>query len=104
MKVVYFILCPGFVRPIVKIGSACDPRKRLEALQCGCPLDLILTAVMIGGYREEVELHKRFASARSRGEWFYMNKEIQDFIDNNCETSRLLTEKGSVRLPYSLYL
>lgn len=63
-----------------KIGVAEDPRKRLKALQAGCPLEIHL----LGHLRFEdfptaraieAELHNLFAEFRGHGEWFHMSPQ-----------------------------
>lgn len=55
---------------LVKIGSATDPRRRLQSLQIGNPSALVLAAVFDGNVLEEKALHRLFAEFRVRGEWF----------------------------------
>ncbi|MFC5646796.1 GIY-YIG nuclease family protein [Kitasatospora cinereorecta] len=54
--------------PLVKIGIAADPKKRLSGLQTAQPLLLSLLLVQQGDY--ERALHRRFSACRVRGEWF----------------------------------
>lgn len=54
--------------PLVKIGYASDPRKRLKSLQTGQPMTLSLLWTQPGNY--ESALHQRFAEHQVRGEWF----------------------------------
>lgn len=54
----------------IKIGVADSPVARIGALQTGNPRELNLLSVMDGGYREEADLHVRFAAGSIRGEWF----------------------------------
>jgi hypothetical protein len=58
--------------PLVKIGRALDPARRLLALQTGQPVTLTLAWTAIGLY--ERQLHGRFAAYRVRGEWFDLSK------------------------------
>lgn len=53
----------------VKIGHG-DVGSRLRTLQTGNGRELRLLRVLEGGRAEEEALHKRFAMARRRGEWF----------------------------------
>lgn len=54
--------------PLVKIGHAKDPRKRLRFLQTGHPMLLSLLWTYPVNY--ETALHDRFDHCRVRGEWF----------------------------------
>jgi DNA-binding MarR family transcriptional regulator len=65
---VYVIGSP-VVRP-VKIGVSDDPEERLDDLQTGSPVPLVLLWQVHGGQRLESLLHERFAASRMHGEWF----------------------------------
>ncbi|MEU4012096.1 MarR family transcriptional regulator [Streptomyces pseudogriseolus] len=65
---VYVIGSP-VVRP-VKIGVSDDPEERLEDLQTGSPVPLVLLWQVHGGQRLESLLHERFTAYRTHGEWF----------------------------------
>lgn len=65
---VYVIGSP-VVRP-VKIGVSDDPEARLDDLQTGSPVPLVLLWQVHGGQRLEAALHERFAAVRTHGEWF----------------------------------
>lgn len=77
----------------IKIGRACDPRKRLADLQVACDEKLSLLGTMEGDERE-VEMHARFAHLNIRGEWFTPDTELTEFIrwntkhDSDCEMLR----------------
>jgi hypothetical protein len=60
---------------LVKIGIAKDPKRRLQVLQTGQPMDLYLMWSVPGDY--EHALHQRFAKYRHRGEWFDL-RELGD--------------------------
>jgi hypothetical protein len=60
---------------LVKIGIAKDPKRRLQVLQTGQPMDLYLMWSVEGDY--EQALHERFAKYRHRGEWFDL-RELGD--------------------------
>jgi hypothetical protein len=68
---------------MVKIGCAFNPRRRLDTMQCGCPIDLALEAWVAGDYTEEREFHSRFKDLRVRGEWFNLSLEIETIIAAN---------------------
>lgn len=69
MSWVYFVQC-GTTR-LIKIGTTADLQLRLAQLQTGSPTRLVIMAGMEGGQAEEQDMHRRFASLRSHGEWFY---------------------------------
>ena len=54
----------------IKIGIAADPARRLESLQVGNPVALRLLAHRPGALELEMDLHRRLAAFRIRGEWF----------------------------------
>jgi phosphoglycolate phosphatase-like HAD superfamily hydrolase len=75
---VYFIRA-GENGPI-KIGTAKDARKRLDAMQTGSPWRLHLLAELSGDIACERELHQRYVRYRRVGEWFDPAPELLDFI------------------------
>lgn len=74
-----YLIQAGVGGPL-KIGCAAEPRKRLSDLQTGSPEPLTLVLAILGGLREERELHERFAASHRRGEWFNPTKEVLAFI------------------------
>lgn len=66
---VYFIKPVGMAGPI-KVGVSTDPARRRRQLQFFSPVELEVIGSVPGGRREESELHQRFASFNSHGEWF----------------------------------
>lgn len=54
----------------VKIGFSKRPERRPQKLQTGNPRELLLRHVLPGDRAIEDQLHRRFAPARIRGEWF----------------------------------
>lgn len=71
---VYFIRQVG--TNLIKVGWAKEPTERMKTLQTGSPHAFELLAVGDGGAREEHALHRRFAEAHVRGEWFRMSGDI----------------------------
>lgn len=71
----------------IKIGLARDPEKRLRTLQTASPTKLRLIATCPGGPREEMLMHRRFASIRLRGEWFRATRELYEFA-SGCNAGR----------------
>jgi len=79
----------------VKIGSARDPRKRLESLQGGNPNQLTLIAVQEGGLRDEMELHKRFDEHRiGRSEWFRFVDSLKDYALTSMAGLNITTKRA----------
>jgi hypothetical protein len=78
---VYFATCRA--ANAVKIGSSVDPWGRLPEIQAGCPLDLVLEAILPGGIEEEFSFHARFSDDRIRGEWFVLTETIEMIIAAN---------------------
>lgn len=74
---VYFIQCR--TGPI-KIGWAVDVEARRRDLQIGCPDELRVLASIAAPPDLERELHQRFATHRYRGEWFWPDQILLDFI------------------------
>jgi hypothetical protein len=77
---VYFIQANA---DLIKIGRASSPHDRLESFQIGCPLELRLLGSYAPGdaVQAEAELHRRFAKARHRGEWFRPTTLLLAFIE-----------------------
>ena len=66
----------------IKIGyTAGHGEKRLRDLQTGCPGQLMLLLHLEGLRQHETAWHKRFASARERGEWFRPVPELRRAIE-----------------------
>jgi hypothetical protein len=55
---------------LIKIGYSADPYRRLAQLRDGCPDELSLLALRIGGPDEERAFHAHYKAQRERGEWF----------------------------------
>lgn len=61
----------GKAQGLVKIGSATDPAKRVDELQCGNPWKLKVWEVVLASRDFEAYLHGHWRPLRVRGEWFY---------------------------------
>lgn len=59
---------------IAKIGHSIAPKKRLQQMQTGSPLPLVMLWTCPGGRRLEERLHICLSPYRIHGEWF-------DFLD-----------------------
>jgi len=66
---VYFVQQAGGVGPI-KIGHTSILGTRLESLQAGSPVPLVMLGWLPGDNMEERALHRRFAKSRLHSEWF----------------------------------
>lgn len=77
---------------LVKIGRAVDVPERLRTLQAAHPAPLLLRAAVPCHAALEGAVHRRFAHLRARGEWFYLEPELQAFIQ------RLTTGENPVAL------
>ena len=65
----------------VKIGYTRETapgsvRRRMAALEPGCPWPLKLVCTLPGGRYEEAQLHDRFAALRVHREWFRLEGEL----------------------------
>lgn len=77
---VYFI--QGQSTRLVKIGiTSGNVYSRLATIQANSPDTLKLLKAVKGDSKYESELHKRFASVRSHGEWFYPSRGLMAFIE-----------------------
>lgn len=87
MSVVYFMTARELNR--VKIGcTTAGLRARLAACRSASPCDLHMEAQLPGDRVTERRLHKRFAAARIRGEWFEITPEIEALMAANPVTER----------------
>ena len=78
---VYFI--QGQSTRLVKIGiTRGNVYSRLATIQANSPDTLKLLKAVKGDSKYESELHKRFASVRSHGEWFYPSRGLMAFIQS----------------------
>lgn len=82
---VYFIESEG--SSLVKIGYSISPEKRLKELQTSSPETLVMLGTIPGGKSKEIELHKKFAKHRERGEWFHKAPELAKFIERETTKS-----------------
>lgn len=82
---VYFVRCETFI----KIGIANDVRARLRGLACSSPFTLEplgfipIDAAIADEF--EASLHKQFADARQRGEWFRVHDALLTFIAEHAK-------------------
>lgn len=60
----------------IKIGYTTDIKRRLSALQLAHPEKIKVLACTDGTRETEAELHKKFSSARIRGEWFKCTDDL----------------------------
>ena len=65
-KDLYIIRAGGFI----KIGHTIDLKRRLKAIQIGCPYELEVLYYGTGEGEREHELHEAAAQWHHRGEWF----------------------------------
>lgn len=75
--------CIYFIRSgnLVKIGyTAGNPEVRLKKLQIGSPTKLTLAGTIEGDNVIERQLHWRFKSQHSHGEWFFFEGALKRYI------------------------
>lgn len=74
-----------FIQPVdggpVKIGKSEDPRKRLREIQTGHPAKLQIVGLIDGDESLERELHRKFAHLRLEGEWFALENDLLEYIN-----------------------
>lgn len=95
---VYFIITETPKGEAVKIGfTSGKPERRLCGLQTGSPTKLELAAFIKGTPSLERKMHREFAHARLRGEWFDLDdSDVFYAFVNACDwTGRY--ERGEVR-------
>lgn len=60
----------------VKIGVSAAPLTRLSSLQVSNPRQLKMLGIRPGSHADEIDLHRRLAEHRIRGEWFNPAAEV----------------------------
>lgn len=78
MSFVYFIQCVS--GGPIKIGYAVDPVRRVSHLQSGTFEELKILASIPGSRQQEAALHRKFAAARVRSEWFSPTASLLSLI------------------------
>lgn len=86
---VYFVVCDAL--NAVKIGTANNATRRFAELQAGCPADLRIACVVLGGMTLEREFHRIFEPYRLRNEWFMFTETIRRFIQVAEESTAIIT-------------
>lgn len=66
---------------LIKIGYTEDLPSRISNLQVNNPTIVQVLKTIPGGYKEEQQLHVKFAHLNKTGEWFYAVQELLDFIN-----------------------
>lgn len=82
----------------VKIGITTDIPKRLSGVQTGCPLEIIVLAIILGDKAKEREIHRQFKHLNTSGEWFYLAPELREYINGLPVVD--LTEAAAIRKEY----
>lgn len=81
VTLVYFAEAVGL--SAVKIGYSSDVLQRVQDIQVHCPVEVSVIGVIPGTRETEAAVHRRFAAAHIRGEWFRLWPEILEFCDEN---------------------
>lgn len=85
---IYFLYLDG----LIKIGTSTNVEQRVAAIKnpasrTAAPFErhrlgyAQLVGTVLGGRRAEAHLHRRFATYRAAGEWFYLAKDLATFIE-----------------------
>lgn len=96
---VYFVQPEGSDK--VKIGLTNDLEARLKSFQTGSPepfvvLHQIMTPARRCSERMERKLHRRFDSYRYNGEWFRLEGELADYLDDPDEHCTCVECRGKL--------
>ena len=88
---------------VIKIGFASNLGARIASLQTGNPELLVLVMSLLGSREEEKQIHERFSSKRLRGEWFSLDAELEEFLDDLIDARAALgfamDERGALPRP-----
>jgi hypothetical protein len=96
---VYFLLSP--VNQLVKIGYSKEhPKGRFRRLRATSPVPLDTIAIMRGTQTTESDLHQKFLSLWSHGEWFHVDESLLGHID---EIAKSWTEIPPVFRPPKVF-
>lgn len=83
----------------VKIGYSKNPRQRIKILSTSSPLPLVLLGYLEGSKEIERDLQHNFHKYHMQLEWFELNLEIIDFINENTITNTYCElDNGLVRV------
>lgn len=98
MGYVYFIAQQNNDRK-VKIGYSQNPNKRLKSLSTSSPSPLLLLGYFNGTMGTEKETHEKFNKFHLKGEWFNLNGEMLEFINqvNLLDVHCDFDDKGLIR-------
>lgn len=78
MSFIYFVQAEFMGR--VKIGRTKDVKGRLVSLRVASPCPLRLLAIILGGPKEERELHRRFSHLRVHSEWYEVRADLSEYL------------------------
>lgn len=76
---IYFIRAGEFV----KIGKSGAWKVRIRSMQTGSPYTIVPLLILRAPAKLERDLHIEFIGSHFRGEWFYLTKDIGDYIRKN---------------------
>jgi len=65
---------------LVKIGWSKTPNIRYSKIKSDSPVDCRLWGVIDGSRQDEAQLHKRFQEQHLRGEWFFNDGSVAEFV------------------------
>lgn len=94
---VYFLAQNNFM---IKIGYSKDIRKRINSLKTASPYPLLLLGYVEGDKKEEKRIQEMFCKYNVQLEWFQVNQEILNYINENTLTNTFcdIDEKGILRV------
>jgi hypothetical protein len=69
---------------LIKIGVTKNIERRFATLRTASPVQITLIGFIAGTEQKEKELHERFSSCRSHGEWFIKNDDLMNHIKEAC--------------------
>jgi hypothetical protein len=79
---IYVLRTDGLSEVFFKIGyTKRDVKKRITALQTGCPMKIELVKIMQGSQQKERELHATLKRSRTIGEWYKDDFFVRKTLD-----------------------
>lgn len=76
---IYFISYHNYV----KIGFTNKVKSRISQIQTSLPEKIEMELLIEGGFGLEAELHLKFRTDRTNGEWFLFSDDIKEFIEKH---------------------
>lgn len=85
----YIYIIGSLADGVCKIGFSRNPKNRLKELQTGCPYKLTIFFMVEGNIPTEKKLHKKYSEYSTHGEWFRIEGDLKNIIENRLKNFEL---------------